>query len=262
MSKKPSGSRITIALEAQTHAHSLEAMAKLAASLEAELLGVFIEDTDILQAARLPFALEVCRATNIVRSVDSEELERELKMHAERARNLIAELAVRSGARWSFEVVRQRTASAVLELAQETDVTMYAAAAAYRYSAARTAATSIAIGHQSADSIVALIDRSAASNRVMQIAHRLAKIHGVPIHAVTIAASRAGLARLAERLHRSELGTAPIHGLCRPEFDDITTEVRSRSPATVVLPISLVKGSAERVQKLREAVDHPVVIVQ
>jgi hypothetical protein len=258
--------RITIAFAAaESQPHSLDAIARLAADFEAEVSGVFIEDADMLRAARLPFAVEVCRATNVVRRVDSGAIERGLKKRAAAARKLIVEAAERSGARWSFEVVRRRKASAVLELAKATDVTVFAAATSFRLRprVARDATRSATHQSSGGESIVVLVDRSAAAGRAIQIAHKLAEMRGIPVRAVLVAASKVGLDRLTERLQRTgRLDSSHIQGLCRPQFSAIAEAARVQRPAVVVLPIALVEGSTERVHALEQALENPILIVK
>jgi hypothetical protein len=268
VSKKPTTlavNRITIAFALnESPTHALETIAKLAAGYEAEVSCVFIEDADMLRAAGLPFALEVCRATNLVRRVDSSEVERGLKERASAARKLVAEAAELTGAKWSFEVLRQRTAIALLDLAKRTDVMMFAAATSLR-SPSRVApqATISAIHHPSLDeSIVVLVDRSAASGRALQVAHKLAEIRHIPVRAVIIAATNAGLDRLRGQLQRmGGVDAAHIRSLCRPQFSDVAAAASAARPATVVLPIALIAGSSERIHALEEAIDSPILIV-
>jgi len=258
--------RITVAFAAtDPQPRSLEAIATLAAGHKAEVSCVFIEDIDMLRAARLPFALEVCRATNLVRSIDSGEIERSLKKRATAARKLFAETAERSGAKWSFEVVRERTASAVLKLAKGTDVTMFSAATSLRYRGPvvsdRTKGTELL--SPDAGSIVVLVDRSAASSRAVQVAHKLADVRGIPLHALVVAATKAGLDRLSGQLQRTgEVEASHIHGLCNPQFDDIATAARAYCPAAMVLPIAQVEASSERIHDLEASIENPILIVK
>jgi nucleotide-binding universal stress UspA family protein len=269
MSKKPrtlSLERITVAFAAtDPQPHSLEAIATLAAGHKAKISCVFIEDADMLRAARLPFALEVCRATNVVRRIDPREIERSLKKRATAARKLFAETAERSGAKWSFEVVRKRTASAVLELAKDTDVTMFSAATSLRSRGGTASQTSKSAKLLSPDdeSIVVLVDRSAASSRAVQVAHKLAEVRGIPLHAVVVAATRAGLDRLSGQLQRTgEIEASHIHGLCNPQFDDIAAAARACCPAAMVLPIAQVQVASERIRELEASIENPILIVK
>ena len=269
MKKEPgtlSLQRISVALATPgSRTQSLDAIAGLAAIHGAQVSYVFIEDADMLRAARLPFALEVCRATNVVRRVDSSEIERGLRECAVAIRKLVAETAERAGARWSFEVVRQRTATAILELAKRTDVTVFTAATSLPYQGPVAPEVAKNTDHFPAagESIVVLVDRSAASGRAVQVAHSLAEMHGIAIHAVVAAGTRPGLDRLNAQLRRTtDLDAAHIQDLYRPEFSDIVAAARARRPAAAVLPITLVKGSSERIRELEDAIDNPILIVK
>jgi len=58
--EEPAIRRILVAMDTLSDNQAvLESAAELAAQLEAELTGLFVEDTDLLQAAELPVSLEV-----------------------------------------------------------------------------------------------------------------------------------------------------------------------------------------------------------
>jgi hypothetical protein len=77
-----------------------------------------------------------------------------------------------------------------------------------------------------------------------------------------VAATKAGVERLTAQLHRSgHVDAAHIEGLCRPQFGDIAAAASARHPAAVVLPITLVEGSSDRIGELEEAVENPILIV-
>jgi len=69
--------RVVVILDSGRGSHALldEAVA-MAAREGAELVGLFVEDTDWLRAASLPFGGEVSRASGRLRSIDSEAAER------------------------------------------------------------------------------------------------------------------------------------------------------------------------------------------
>jgi hypothetical protein len=85
---------------------TLRAIAALAAETQAELLGVFIEDIDLLQLARLPFAAEIGYPSAMARGLDLDTLERALRARAESLRGALASAASRS----TFRVERGRPA--------------------------------------------------------------------------------------------------------------------------------------------------------
>lgn len=85
--------RIVAALELKRRpADGLEAIAELARSMEAELLGLFIEDIGLLHFAALPFACEVGAASAVPREVDFDAMEHSMRARAEELRLALAEV--------------------------------------------------------------------------------------------------------------------------------------------------------------------------
>jgi nucleotide-binding universal stress UspA family protein len=117
--------RILVALDASPHSlAALEAAAELAADLEAELLGLFVEDINLLRLAELPFARESDFLSVTSRPLNSRYMQRQLRAQARRARQALATLAERSQVSWSFRVVRGAIAAELLAAAAEADLTI------------------------------------------------------------------------------------------------------------------------------------------
>ena len=98
--------RIVLGLDAGTPQRDLEAVAALAARTGAELVGLFVEDPDLLQFAALPFAREIGGASAARRGLDVASVERSLRALAVEAERMLAGTAGRSAVRWSFRVAR------------------------------------------------------------------------------------------------------------------------------------------------------------
>jgi nucleotide-binding universal stress UspA family protein len=115
--------RILVALDASPHSLSaLEAAAELAASFSAELLGLFVEDINLLRLAELPFAREVGHFSGTVRRLDTQRVERQLRARAGRARQALAATAERAQVRWSFQTTCGQIASELLSAALDVDL--------------------------------------------------------------------------------------------------------------------------------------------
>ena len=72
--------RLLVALDASGHSlAALEAAARLAAHLEVELAGIFVEDENLLRLAKLGTARVVDRLSARVRTLGAGEIERELR---------------------------------------------------------------------------------------------------------------------------------------------------------------------------------------
>ena len=96
---------------------SLEAAAGLADRVGAELVGLFIEDPDLLRFAALPFAHEIGFPSAQRRRLDVAGLERALREHAAEAERALAGTAGRADVRWSFRVARGLAARELLSAA-------------------------------------------------------------------------------------------------------------------------------------------------
>ena len=101
---------------------ALEASSKLAADLQAELLGLFVEDINLLRLAELPVAREVVYASSSARALDLPRLERALRMQAVELERALASAAETSNVRWTFRVARGQVATEVLAAAQGADM--------------------------------------------------------------------------------------------------------------------------------------------
>ena len=100
----------------------LEAAVELAERMEAELIGLFVENQDLLHFAGLPFAREVGFASATRRTLDVESMERSLRALAKEARQKLASVAGRTPVQWSFRVVRGSPAAALLAMVEESDL--------------------------------------------------------------------------------------------------------------------------------------------
>lgn len=100
----------------------LEAVVELAQSMEAELVGLFVESQDLLHFAGLPFAREVGFPSATRRSLDVESMERALRALAKEAQETLAAVAGRTPVQWSFRVARGSLAAELLAAAGEADL--------------------------------------------------------------------------------------------------------------------------------------------
>lgn len=115
--------RILVMLDASSHSLiALQSAADLAAKVGADLLGLFVEDANLLQWSGLPFAREVGGVAGAARRLDSTSMERSLKVQAQRSRLALADTAEPWRLRWSFRVVRGHVAEEVLAAAHEVDL--------------------------------------------------------------------------------------------------------------------------------------------
>jgi K+-sensing histidine kinase KdpD len=115
--------RIIVGLQPAARSRAvLEAAADLAESMEAELIGLFVENADLLHFAGFPFAREVGFTSALGRPLDVEAMERSLRAWAEEAHRTLASVAGRTSVRWSFRVTRGSLTAEMLAAAEAADL--------------------------------------------------------------------------------------------------------------------------------------------
>lgn len=115
--------RIVVAVDASPHSlAALEAAAELAARFRAELLGLFVEDVNLLRLAELPFTREVGLFSAGGRRLNARQIECQLRVQARRARHTFTTVAERTAVQGNFRVTRGAVAPELLTAASDADL--------------------------------------------------------------------------------------------------------------------------------------------
>ncbi|MCC6165822.1 MAG: universal stress protein [Caldilineaceae bacterium] len=111
--------RIVVALDASPQSvAALKAAAELAALMQAELEGLFIEDINLLYLCGLPFGHEIGSYTAKLRRLDNAGMERQLRVLAATIQQVMERVAAQTPVRWSFQVRRGPVVQELLAAAQ------------------------------------------------------------------------------------------------------------------------------------------------
>ena len=103
------GRTIVVAVDLEGHlSPALELALSLAAVGKSAVHGLFIEDEDLLQVARLPFAAEVPRLGGPPRALHGNQLQRSLATSARQFREMLARQAEQRALEWSYSSIRGR----------------------------------------------------------------------------------------------------------------------------------------------------------
>ena len=106
---------------------ALEALSLLAGRTPAEILGMFVEDIELLMLAELPIAREYCLLTHVERRLQPPDIERLFRVQARAAQQALADIADRLGSTLSFRTVRGVTTTLLREALAETDLMLFGA---------------------------------------------------------------------------------------------------------------------------------------
>lgn len=105
--KGPVYRRVLVQVDTSTHCRdTLEAAIDIAARLEAELHGVFIEDRDLVSAGGLDFVREFSLSSSSARTFDKHSLDAEMKALANSARRQLERAGSRRNVSVGFQTVR------------------------------------------------------------------------------------------------------------------------------------------------------------
>ncbi len=219
--------RIAVALDASTHGlRLLDLAAGVAALLEAELEGIFVEDTQLILSAGLPFLRELRLATLDEPQLDAGRLQRELRAVARRVRETLEQSARTRGVACSFRVWRGDLGAEILAAAMDAE--FFALGRMGRFAPlgwrpkgtqTRRAAGELTLG--------VLFNGSATSARALATAAELASDRRAAISVILQPRDGADQAALSERASAILAGTKTrIHALT-PESAEPGTLART-----------------------------------
>lgn len=269
--------RILVALDASHHSlAALEAAAELAASLEAELQGLFVEDINLLRAAGSPVAREVRYPYVAGERLDQARMERQLRAQATQAKRALATTCERRRIKWSFRVVRGEVTAQVLEAAMEADLLSLGKASRPLVQRIRLGSTAQAAAARSPRSVL-LIQRDAvvrppvvmvyedsrASRQALLLAARLAQTQGDYLSVLILAHPGDNAQRLMNQVTNWLRGQAlAVRSQLLPgdSVQMVARVVRAEHSGVLVLSVAALQPDA--LHALLDEVDCPVLLVR
>nr|WP_228141605.1 universal stress protein [Marinobacter sp. X15-166B] len=108
------GSRLSLA--------ALEAAAEIAAARQAEVVGIFVEESNLLRAAGFGFAREVGGSSGLARPLEAATLEARLQALANQVRHRLQQTMAPRGLTQTLKLCRGRVAEEVLNLMRPEDL--------------------------------------------------------------------------------------------------------------------------------------------
>ncbi len=274
--------RILVPLDASAHSRAaLEAAIQLAEAMGAEISGLYVEDTDLLELCRYPFAREIGMFPAGCRRLETIDLERDFRVQAETIHRMMAMLAEKSAIHWSFMVRRGRVATEILSLATSTDLIVMGrmgrsmagaplgSTASRLIENGRGMALLLKEGLRLRAPVLTLYTGSALSRRAVEMAGRLARAAGGAMEVLIPASDSAQWESLRDAVLSATAADPDMEGV-RIVFRRIQTNVAAalvtillaeyRQP--IVLPVDAIDGDAEAIRRLLNRIDNPVLLVQ
>lgn len=145
----------------------MEQAVELATTLQAELLGLYVEDIYLLRLTELSFSQEVGLFSATSRRLEMQYLERQFRSQAGQVRQALALLAEQAGITWNFRVARGVITTELLAAAAEVDLIILGRTGASGIRRRRLGSTARAVSLQAPRSTLILEQRSRLAGPVL-----------------------------------------------------------------------------------------------
>lgn len=267
---------ILVAADGSPHSQAaLRAAVRLAASVEAEVDGLFVEDEQLLRAAALPFAAEVRTHSQSPAPLTDRRIERQLRRQAERARTTLQRAAEQWDVPHSFRVLQGDVSRELLSAASEADLLALGKTStdSSRQRLGSTARTVLSESDRSVlvlrspvdlqSQVLTYFDGSPASERALGLAVRLARRGDPGQLRVFLPGATADALREAVQARCEGLRAAlTVHALPPIGPDWLTVLPHQPRGGVVVLPHECPLLSSTSLQRFLYEVDRPLLLVR
>jgi len=268
--------RILIGLDTSYHSlAALRAAAELASSLEAELHGLFVEDSNLLRAAELTVARELRFPFATRGRLSPIRMRRQLRAQAEQARQALSAIARHHEITWSFQVVRGAVSAKMLEEAANADLLCVGRASRPVLHRSRVGSTAEAAAMRGPRSVllvsrdtgihppvVVLYDGSPDTKRVLLLASNVAD-HIGGLLSILVPASASGTSKEIQEQITSGLDAEGLlvryRELAGSGVMSLINAVQTEGAGMLVLERAFLPSDSLR--KLLDEVDCPVLLV-
>jgi hypothetical protein len=239
----------------------LELLGVLAAQPHSTIVGLFLEDINLLRLGELPSARELCRVTITERRLETGEIQRQLRVRARTLQRALEATAVKAGAQWAFRTARGTLASLLAEAARETDLLILGPAP--RALPRPLDLTLVSVARQAAGPILALFDGSAASGRAVMLAAELARERARRLIVYCLTTGEQDEHALHARLE-GLLGGRHTELRCAesPGLEPLLKAARSEAASLLVIGDSAALWEPAAVRALEQRLNCPAVVVR
>ncbi len=279
MTEAPDIRRILVALDASPHSlAALKAAAELAVTMQAELLGMFVEDINLLRLAELPGAQEVVLATRSARALDTPRLERALRRQAAELERTLMQTLQGMSLRGGFRVARGQIVQELLAAAEQADLLVVGRVGCSLLQRARLGSTARALAATASRTLVFLehgaslgppvlvvFDGSEGASRALATALRLLP----PEDERLVVLIPAQEPKRAQHLQTQATEWLSGHGRRRARFrpvgadvSDLAGIVRQEGGNALVLPATSMLAREDALAELMDRIRCSVVLVR
>ena len=270
--------RLLLALDATcSDENCLTIAVELAARLEVDLAGLFVEDVNILRSAALPFVHQFSPLTAASASFEVEETERELRRFASKLERQVSAAADQRRVKWTFQVVRGLAARVVAQAALATDLVAVAETAPRALmglsvsrtvrEAIREAGRALLLlrpGVKTEGPIVMIYDGSPAADEAVDVALKLLVGIDAALEVFLVGESAERAAKLTVLLRERAAGHGTpirIHRFASGDFSLVRRALLELNAGFLILPTQAGVFTARAVDEITQGLPCPVLFL-
>jgi len=248
--------RIIVSFDAGGFSPStMETAVLLASRLQADLCGLFVEDTELLQLANLPFTREITLNTALSRDLNSISIERNLNALATRMRHSLEEMANISNVVCSFRTVRGPGLESVINESEEFQLVLLMPKKRLTETW-RHIATPV-----NNHPIVLFYDGSVSAHRALKVIKSISGDAKMK-HLLVLTTHQSAEVEVLEQLPLSQY-SIKFHYVPDYNVTDIAALLKMQSAGLVILPLeAILLKQAREVTMLQDVLSCPLILVR
>jgi nucleotide-binding universal stress UspA family protein len=281
-SQKPGNriQRILVAIDtSQPSRAALRAAVDLARRFEGELVGIFVEDENLLRMAAHAFTREIRQFSSGKSECTSDDIQRQLRVRAREAEQLVTTYARRAGIPHSFRVVRGQVNRALITAAVDIDLitlgraghmkTGHRTLGSTAQAILRDASRSVMVldqGVQLHPPVLVLYDGSETARKALEIAGEMTRsTEYQPVSVMVLDPTD----EASERLEKEALGILEdhdVHAAFQPadrfSAQHLVHVIENQRYGLVLAPAALLDRYPDELQRVLTGVVTPIIFVR
>ncbi len=269
--------RVLVGLGANTdEAHAIEAALALAQALKTEVSGHFVEDSNLLNFAELPFTTIFRPSDRTILPIERSQMQQEISNAASNWQRVLRARAEQSSVTFSFHESQGEYCSEISKVVATTDIVIlnpsnmpdrWSTAVATALAATREALGAVilpekphvASGHRP---IVLLFTDTVPDEEALRLTGRISAVMNAGLSVITTASQPAAFGEVLAAIRQAFGTDVSVHKLSDHDLADVAFAVSKLAPSFVIWPRSRQFNENSEAATIIQAAKAPVLLLR